>query len=126
MTAHGGDRIKIPTAFWGALQAMGVSAADLIRLTRLPLALLSEPVAVTTSQYFAVWQAIQDLTGDAAIGIKFVTTFPSGQLPPSLLAAYHARDFRDALRRLARYKQLCAPERLRLSLDPPWGRAVRV
>jgi hypothetical protein len=27
------------------------------------------------------------------------------------LAAYHARDFRDALQRVARFKQLCAPER---------------
>ena len=72
-------------------------------------------MAVTTSQYFALWQAICDLTGDAAIGIKLATALPSGQLPPSLLAAYHARDYRDALQRVARYKQLCAPERLRLS-----------
>ena len=31
-------------------------------------------------------------------------------MPPSFLAAYHARNFRDALQRVARFKRLCAPE----------------
>jgi AraC-like DNA-binding protein len=114
MTAQLTDRIKIPAAFWAGLRALGLSAADLIRQARLPLAVLTNQVAVTTRQYFALWQAMYDLTGDAAIGIKLATALPTGQLPPSLLAAFHARDYRDALQRLARYKQLCAPERLRL------------
>ena len=115
MTAQLTDRIKIPAGFWAALRALGLSAADLIRLAQLPLAVLTDQVAVTTSQYFAIWQAMQELTGDAAIGIKLATALPSGQLPPSLLAAYHARDYREALQRMARYKQLCAPERLHFS-----------
>jgi AraC-like DNA-binding protein len=109
------DRIKIPAAFWAGLRALGLNAVDLIREARLPLAVFTEQVVVTSSQYFALWQAMYDLTGDAAIGIKLATALPSGQLPPSLLAAYHARDYRDALLRVARYKQVCAPERLRLS-----------
>lgn len=116
MTAQLTDRIKIPPVFWGAgLRALGLSAGDLVRQARLPLAVLTDQVALNTRQYFALWQAIDDLTGNAAIGIKLVTVLPAGQLPPSLLAAYHARDYRDALQRVARYKQLCAPERLRLS-----------
>jgi AraC-like DNA-binding protein len=83
-----------------------IAAADPVRHT---------VANITTSQYFALWQAICDLTGDSAIGIKFMTALPTGQLPPYLLAAYHARDYRDALQRLARYKQLCAPECLRIS-----------
>ena len=35
-------------------------------------------------------------------------------MPPSFLAAYHARDFRDALQRVARFKRLCAPEDVRI------------
>ncbi|MGH8788695.1 MAG: AraC family transcriptional regulator ligand-binding domain-containing protein [Cupriavidus necator] len=115
MTAQLADRIKIPAAFWAGLRALGLSAADLIRQARLPLAVLTDQVAVTANEYFALWQAMHDLTGDAAIGIKLVTALPAGQLPPGLLAAYHARDYQDALQRVVRYKQLCAPERLRLS-----------
>lgn len=115
MTAHLADRIKIPAAFWAGLEALELSAAVLIRQARLPMAVLTDQVAVTTRQYFALWQAMQELTGNAAIGIKLATVLPAGRLPPSLLAAYHARDFREALQRVARYKSLCAPERLRLS-----------
>ena len=115
MTTRLTNRIKIPAAFWAGLRVLGLNTADLLRLARLPLAGLTGQAAVTTSQFFALWQALHDLTGDAAIGIKFAAALPAGQLPPSLLAAYHARDYRDALQRTARYKQLCAPERLWLS-----------
>lgn len=115
MTAQLADRIKIPAAFWAGLEALGLSAAVLIRQARLPMAVFTDQAAVATRQYFALWQAMQDLTGDATIGVKLATVLPSGRLPPSLLAAYHARDFREALQRVARYKSLCAPERLRLS-----------
>jgi AraC-like DNA-binding protein len=115
LTAQLTDSIKIPTAFWTGLRALGLSAADLVRQARLPLAVLTDKAVVTTRQYFALWQALDDLAGGDAIGIKLATAFSDGQLPPSLLAAYHARDYRDALQRMARYKLLCAPERLRLS-----------
>lgn len=115
MTAQLTDRIKIPAALWAGFRALGLNAADLIGQARLPLAVLTDQVAITTGQYFALWQAVYELTGDAAIGIRLATILPSGQLPPSLLAAYHARNYRDALQRVARYKQLCAPERLRLN-----------
>lgn len=114
MSAPLADRIKLPAVFWSGLQVLSLHAADLVRLARLPLAVLTEPVALTTRQYFALWQAMHELTGDAAIGLQLAAALPTGQLPPSLLAAYHARDYRDALHRMARYKQLCAPERLRL------------
>jgi hypothetical protein len=51
------DRIKIPGAFWAAFRILGLNAADVIRQARLPLAVLTDQVAVTTSQYFALWQA---------------------------------------------------------------------
>ena len=115
MTVQRTDRTKIPPVFWAGLSKLGLNATDLIRHARLPLAVLTDQVALSTPQYFALWQAMVDLTQDALIGIKLVAALPSGQLPPSLLAAYHARDYRDALQRVARYKQLCAPERLLIS-----------
>lgn len=115
MTSHSLDRIKIPAAFWKNLPKLGISEHEVIRKARLPLNLLTEPVVVNTAQYFAIWRAVSQLTGDPAVGIiKLMTDVETAQLPPIILAAYHARNFRDALNRMSRYKQLCSPERLRI------------
>lgn len=117
MTEKFSDRIKVPTGLWLGLQNMGVSAADLLRQARLPLAVFTHQGAINTRQYFALWQAMHDVTGDSAIGIKLPSFLPAEKLPPSLIDAYHARDFRDALQRMARYKRLCVPEHLDLEED---------
>jgi AraC-like DNA-binding protein len=110
------DRIKLPPGFWAGLQQLGIAPHDVARKARLPLTINTEPVAVTAAQYFRIWQAYSDLVGDTAIGIiKLVTVFETTQYPPTVLATYHARDYRDALNRMARYKQLCPPESLRIT-----------
>jgi AraC-like DNA-binding protein len=109
------DRIKIPPAFWQGLRRLGIARSDLVRQARLPIKALSDGGSVNTEQFFAVWQALSALSGDPAVGIKLASRLEAAILPPSFLAAYHARDFRDALQRVARFKQLCAPERLLIS-----------
>lgn len=69
-----------------------------MRKAGLPLTIINDPL-VTSDQYFAIWQAYSDLIETA-------------HYPPPVLATYHARDYRDALKRMARYKQLCPPESL--------------
>ncbi|MBT2723206.1 AraC family transcriptional regulator [Bacillus sp. ISL-46] len=118
MTAHSLDRIKIPVATWAGFHQLGISAQDVVRKAQLPLTILTESVEVTTAQYFAIWSAVSELMSDAAVGIiKFIAELNPAQLPPSVLAPYHARDYRDALSRIARYKQLCFPERLHITED---------
>ncbi|GIP36587.1 AraC family transcriptional regulator [Paenibacillus sp. J2TS4] len=115
MTSHTFERIKIPAGFWAGLRQLGIAPHDVARKARLPLTVITEPV-VTTAQYFAIWQAYSDLIGDTANGIiKLATVFETAQYPPTVLATYHARDYRDALNRMARYKQLCPPESLRIT-----------
>ncbi|RNB86110.1 AraC family transcriptional regulator [Brevibacillus panacihumi] len=110
------DRIKFPAGFWAGLQRLGIAPSDVARKARLPLTILAESAVVTTAQYFKIWQAYSDLVGDTAIGIiKLATAFETTQYPPTVLATYHARDYRDALHRLARYKRLCPPESLRIT-----------
>ncbi|MCQ6564059.1 AraC family transcriptional regulator [Paenibacillus mendelii] len=112
------DCIKLPPGFWVGLQQLGIDPHDIARKARLPLTIITEPTAVTTDQYFRIWQAYSDLVGDTAIGIvKLVTVFDTTQYPPTVLATYHARDYRDALNRMVRYKQLCPPESLRITED---------
>ncbi|SFF10676.1 AraC-type DNA-binding protein [Paenibacillus algorifonticola] len=115
MKTHTSDRIKIPPGFWEGLRQLGIAAHDVARQARLPLTIITEPV-VTTAQYFAIWQAYSDLIGDTAIGIiKLATVFEAAKYPPTVLATYHARDYRDALNRMVRYKKLCPPESLRIT-----------
>ncbi|MFE6073953.1 AraC family transcriptional regulator ligand-binding domain-containing protein [Paenibacillus sp. NPDC057886] len=115
MKSHTSERIKLPAGFWTGLHQLGIAAHDVARRAQLPLTIITEP-AVTTAQYFAIWQAYSDLVGDTAEGIiKLATVFETGKYPPSVLATYHARDYRDALHRMARYKQLCPPESLRIT-----------
>ncbi|GAA4830480.1 AraC family transcriptional regulator [Paenibacillus vulneris] len=111
-------RIKFPPGFWTGLQQLGIAPQDVARKARLPLTIITESAAVTADEYFRIWQAYSDLIGDTAIGIiKLVTVFETTQYPPTVLATYHARDYRDALCRMARYKQLCPPESLRITED---------
>lgn len=115
MTSHSFDRIKIPAAWWAAFRQLDIEAYDVVRRAQLPLSILTEPVEVTTAQYFAIWQSVSELIGDPAAGVvKLLTGSAPAQWPPSVLAPYHARDYRDALKRMARYKQLCSPERLHI------------
>ena len=113
MTSH--TRIKMPAGFWTGLCQLGIAATDVVRKAQLPLTIITEPI-VTTAQYFAIWQAYSDIIDDTAKGIiKLTTVFEPAHYPPTVLATYHARDYRDALKRMARYKQLCPPESLRIT-----------
>jgi AraC-like DNA-binding protein len=116
MGATPADRCKLPTALWRSVEAMGIPPAALLRQARLPATLhLGEQGHVTTAQYFALMRALEDLTGDPALGIRMVEAADTAAHPPSSLAAFYARDYRDGLARLARFKRLCTPEILTLT-----------
>ncbi len=105
-------RIKMPLGFWDGLRQLGISAQDVVRKAGLPLTIITESV-ITTAQYFTIWQAYSDLMDDTSKGIiKLATAFETAHYPPSVLTAYHARNYREALNRMSRYKQLCPPEKL--------------
>ncbi|MFS0615288.1 helix-turn-helix domain-containing protein [Lederbergia ruris] len=113
MKSH--TRIKIPEGFWAGLHQLGIAPHDVVRKARLPLTIITDPV-VTIDQYFAIWQAYSDLIDDTAEGIiKLTTVFETAHYPPAVLATYHARNYRDALKRMARYKRMCPPESLRIT-----------
>lgn len=110
------DHIKFPVGFWAGLQQIGIAPNDVAHQAQLPLSMINGPAAVTTEQYFRIWRAYSDLVGDIAISIiKLATAFETAHYPPAVLATYHARSYRDALTRMARYKQLCPPESLQIT-----------
>ncbi|WP_138755983.1 AraC family transcriptional regulator [Paenibacillus sinopodophylli] len=117
MKSNTSDRIKISPGFWEGIRQLGIADHEVARIAQLPLTFITETV-VTQSQYLAIWQAYSDLIGDTAEGIiKMATFYETTKFPPTVLATYHARDYRDALNRMARYKQLCPPESLQITED---------
>ncbi|TLS52470.1 AraC family transcriptional regulator [Paenibacillus antri] len=108
------DRIKLAPGFWTSLRGIGIDPIDVARKASLPLTVIHDPV-VSTSNYYAIWQAYSEIVGDAAAGIvKLATAYETAQYPPAALATFHARNYRDALNRMASYKQMCPPENLRI------------
>lgn len=108
------DKIRIPDALWEGMKRVGIARADVVRQAKIPISVIRDGAPVTTLQFFSLWRVLVDISGDAAIGLRIATGLEGAVMPPSFLAAYYARDFRDALQRVARFKRLCAPEEVRV------------
>lgn len=116
MTRLNVDRFRLPPAFWRAAGRMGLPAAAVLRQARLPANLHVAPETwLTTAQYFALWRAVESLSQDPAVGLQMVAQTENAAHPPATMAAFFARDFRDGLKRLARFKHLCTPETLEIT-----------
>ncbi|AHE56917.1 AraC family transcriptional regulator [Sphingomonas sanxanigenens] len=97
------------------MEAIGIPPSALLRRARLPVTLHQTGQNITTAQYFALMRALEALSGDAAVGLQIVRNADTAVHPPSTLAAFYARDLRDGLERLARFKRLCTPETLEVT-----------
>jgi hypothetical protein len=74
-------------------------------------------VFVTTDQLFALWQAIGDVSNDAAIGLRLGTETKTERFHPMALAALSTENFDAAMRHMSRYKLLAAPEEMAVEAD---------
>ena len=109
------ERCKLPPAFWRALEALGLHPATVLHHANLPATLDRDPSAViSTAQFFAVWKAIEAISGDAAFSIRMVSETSTARHKIAFLAASYADNFRDGLGRVVRFKRLCSPDRIRL------------
>jgi len=110
------DKFKAANAFWRGLKKIGLTPAAVLRQSRLPVSLYDgEKNLVTTAQFFALWRAVGELNPDPAAGLKLASELEPEHYHPGTLAALHARDYRDAIERVARYKQLCCPEEVHIT-----------
>src|SRR5260370_42526947 len=117
MTVHVPDRFKAANAFWIGLAKIGLMPAAVLSQARVPVTVYDgKKNLVTTAQFFALWRAVGELSSDPAAGLKIATQIDVGDRPPSTMAAFYVHDCRDALTRLARFKQLCSPEKLQLKM----------
>ena len=114
------DRIKVPAAFWIGVDRLGIRRSMLLRGAELPMAAGQEGASLSTAQFFGLWHSLEQL-GGTEVGLQLAQGLDGAVMPPSFLVAYHARDLRDALTRVARFKSLCAPEELTIA---PEGDAI--
>jgi AraC-like DNA-binding protein len=81
----------------------------------LPLHFLQqETIYATTSELFALWAAIAEVSGDPAIGLSLGAEPRFERYDATQIAAVCSRTFRDALQRIARCKVLTCPEEIRI------------
>jgi len=97
------------------LEEIGVSPALVLGTAGLPADLFArEKILVSTEELFALYRALSEASGDPAVGLRLGTEDRVERYDPITLAAVSARSLRDALGRLARYKQLTCPEAIDL------------
>jgi AraC-like DNA-binding protein len=107
------NRFRVSSLLPTRLEELGVSPPAILRHAGLPMALFNqEKILVTTEELFALWRAIAEVSLDPAIGLKLGSEERVERYSPIAIAALYTRSFRDALQRLARYKQLTCPEEI--------------
>lgn len=110
------SRFRVASTLARKLEELGVLPADVLRQAGLPTGLFDqERILVSTEELFALYRGLGQASPDPAIGLKLGTEPRIERYDPIVIAAVSARSFRDALQRLARYKQLTCPEELHLA-----------
>ncbi|QSQ17537.1 AraC family transcriptional regulator [Myxococcus landrumensis] len=109
------QRFRVAYTLPRRLAEMGISPEAVLQRAGLPLGLFDlEKILVTTDELFALYRGMTESSEDPAIGLKLGTENRVEQYDPVAIAGLYARSFRDAIERIARYKQLICPEELRL------------
>jgi AraC-like DNA-binding protein len=109
------NRFRVASILPRKLEELGLAPVVVLRQAGLPLGLFDqEKILVTTAELFALYEGISAISRDPAIGLKLGTEERVERYDPIAIAALYTRSFRDALQRLARYKQLTCPEEIRV------------
>jgi AraC-like DNA-binding protein len=108
-------RFRLSSLIAPRLRELSVDPEAVFRHAGLPAGLLhQEKIFLTTEQFFAFWTAIESLSANPAIGLELGSQDRVERHDLVALAALSASSFRDALERVARYKQLTCPEEIRV------------
>ena len=109
------NRFRVSRSLPRRLEELGLSPEAVLRQAGLPMGLFNqEKILVSTEEFFALYRGIAEASNDPSFGLKLGTEERVERYDPIQIAALTARSFRDAVQRLARYKQLTCPEEIRL------------
>lgn len=106
-------RFRLSSRIAARLKEQGVSPSEVLRVATLPPDLLDQSrILVTTEELFAFWRAVGAASHDPAIGLKLGLENNLEKYDPVSVAALCSRTLGDALRLVARYKQITCPEEI--------------
>jgi len=109
------DRFRISSLWAQRLAEHQLPLVLLLQRAGLPATFFQqEKIYATTAELFALWRAIGETSGDPGIGLKLGAEPRLERYDATAIAAVCSRSFRDALQRIARYKQLTCPEEIRV------------
>jgi AraC-like DNA-binding protein len=95
------------------LEELGISMTIVLRRAGIPMGLLQqERLLLNTEEFFAFWRSVNELSGDPLIGLKLGSEEPPERYDALSILVLHTRSLRDAVERMARYKQLTCPEKI--------------
>ena len=104
---------RVPGRLPARLQELGIGVPLLLQNAGLPPGLLDQPrIIVTTEELFALWRAIGQASPKPGIGLELGTEVRAENFDPIALAALSTASFGEAMRQMARYKQLSCPEEI--------------
>ncbi|HTT18147.1 MAG TPA: AraC family transcriptional regulator [Candidatus Sulfotelmatobacter sp.] len=108
-------QFRVSTTLPRKLKELGLSPETALRQAGLPIALFNaDKILVSTEEFFALYRGIAEASNDPGFGLKLGTEERLERYDPIKIAAISARSFRDAIERIARYKQLTCPEEIRV------------
>lgn len=107
------SRFRVRSTLPQSLEDLGVSHAAVLARAGLPSGLFDgDKVLLTTEEFFALHRAIGESSDDPAFGLKLGAEERVERYDPVAITALSSRSLRDALQRVARYKQLLCPEKI--------------
>lgn len=110
------NRFRVSSTLPRKLEELGLSLPVILRQAGLPSGLFNqEKVLVTTDELFALYRAVSDVSREPGIGLRLASEERTERYDPIAIAALCTRSFRDALQRMARYKQLTCPEKIEMT-----------
>lgn len=95
------------------LEELGVSIPEVLRKAGLPQDLFEQTrILVSTEELFALWHAIECVSSDSLIGLKLAVETKTERFHPMGIAALSTENLVAAVKHMARYKKLTAPEEI--------------
>src|SRR5947199_1166560 len=109
------NQFKVSKLWAQRLKEHSISLPAVRRRAGLPAEFFQqEKIYGTTAELFALWRAVGETSADPAIGLKLGSEARLERYDPAAIAAVCSRSFRDAVQRIAFYKQLTCPEEIRI------------
>jgi hypothetical protein len=109
---------RVPGRLAAKLEELEISVPAVLRRASLPRDLFEQTrVLVSTSELFALWRAIDDVSSDPLIGIKLGIETRTERFHSMAIAALSTANLVAASEHLARYKKLTAPEEILVELN---------